>query len=103
MFANAILQNVSLEMLNSWIPAAIGQYYVIDSSHSGQNGGEIKEDNVGFRQWWLGSIMFFIEVGSLGFDWWECITGVDIGLVSGRRQATIWTNDGSFGDAYLGH
>ena len=50
MFANAILQNVSLEVLNSWIPAAIGQYYVIDSSHSGQNGGEIKEDNVRFRQ-----------------------------------------------------
>ena len=45
----------------------------------------------------------FIEVCSQGANWQNASIGLDNGLVPARRQAIIWTNDGSFTDAYMRH
>ena len=63
---------------------------------TGKHGVKITDDNnsVQFRLWKL--VTFdncFIEVCSLGCDWWEVIIGLDNCLASNRRQAIIWNND----------
>ena len=43
------------------------------------------------HQWKL--VSFLIEVCSLECDWWDCIAGLDNGLVTKRWHAIFYTND----------
>ena len=45
----------------------------------------------------------FTQICFYGYNQQYYSTGADNGLVPSRRQATIWTNDGQFTDAYMCH